>query len=230
MEVSQIWGRNMEMSGTQKAELRKTIREQFRHVSSAEKQAWDAMLCERVCTMPEVRAAGCIYAYASLPNEAGTWGIMERLLLEGHRLALPRVEGNTMEFYYIEALTELAEGSFHIMEPSAGRQDSRKVDRLAGAGCGPKKAAEPDALMLIPGTAFTADGLRLGKGGGFYDRFLSLEPGHPKIALAYPFQIVETLPSEEHDRKMDRIVTPDGSFRCGAGEERHQAHLAVHRN
>ena len=196
----------MEMSDTRKAELRRTIREQFRYIPDADKKAWDAMLCERVCTMPIVRAARCIYAYASLPNEAGTWGIMEHLLLEGHRLALPRVEGNTMEFYWVESLSELSEGSFHIMEPVPGQQNSGPAGPVRYAR---QRAAEPDALMLIPGMAFTEDGLRLGKGGGFYDRFLSSEPGHRKIALAYPFQVVKMLPLEEHDIKMDLVVTPD---------------------
>lgn len=65
----------------------------------------------------------------------------------------------------------------------------------------------PEAGVLVPGLAFTSDGIRLGKGGGFYDRFLEKEPEHKTIALAYEFQIVEQIPADIHDRPVHQIVT-----------------------
>ena len=61
--------------------------------------------------------------------------------------------------------------------------------------------------MLVPGLAFSMDGKRLGKGGGYYDKFLDREPNHEKIALAYEFQVLDKIPAEEHDQAVNFIVT-----------------------
>lgn len=63
--------------------------------------------------------------------------------------------------------------------------------------------------MLVPGLAFSMDGKRLGKGGGYYDKFLDREPNHLKIALAYDFQLLERIPAEEHDQTVNYIVTEE---------------------
>ena len=72
-----------------------------------------------------------------------------------------------------------------------------------------------DREVLVPGMAFTQDGRRLGKGGGYYDCFLEREPDHETLALAYGFQMVETLPGEEHDRPVDMVITPEQIFFSG---------------
>jgi 5-formyltetrahydrofolate cyclo-ligase len=66
----------------------------------------------------------------------------------------------------------------------------------------------------MPGLAFTKAGDRMGYGGGFYDRFLSKEPEHTAIALAYPFQLLETMPVESTDRRIQGIVLPDRIIYC----------------
>jgi 5-formyltetrahydrofolate cyclo-ligase len=66
----------------------------------------------------------------------------------------------------------------------------------------------------MPGLAFTREGDRMGYGGGFYDRFLCAEPEHTAIALAYPFQLLKTIPVESNDRRIQGIVLPDRIIRC----------------
>jgi 5-formyltetrahydrofolate cyclo-ligase len=68
-------------------------------------------------------------------------------------------------------------------------------------------------LAILPGVAFDLRGYRLGYGGGYFDRFLdSLRPDCPKIALAYDFQVVTQLPVEEHDTKVDIIITNSKTY------------------
>ena len=74
------------------------------------------------------------------------------------------------------------------------------------AGCRPVN--DKSALVLVPGVAFDREGRRLGYGGGYYDRFFAREPKHPRWGLAYAFQIVEKLPKEEWDQKVERVILP----------------------
>lgn len=72
----------------------------------------------------------------------------------------------------------------------------------------------PTAPILVPGMGFTENGVRLGKGGGYYDRYLETHPGHKTIALAYEFQILHELPAEPYDKSVDMIVTEKRVIRC----------------
>jgi 5-formyltetrahydrofolate cyclo-ligase len=186
----------METLEIQKAEIREQVRERLRLLGDAEKAALDHELYMRVMELSEIRNAGCVYAYASLKREAGTWEILRAVLSAGKRLALPRVSGEKMQFFYVSDLAKLNPGAFGIPEPSAE--------------CMP--AEEPEAVVLVPGMAFTKDGKRLGKGGGYYDRFSEKEPDHLLIGLAYGFQVHAALPTEAHDRKVDMLVTPETVF------------------
>lgn len=189
----------MEMSVIQKAELRKQIREQQKRLSSEEREELNRRLFEKMICHPKFLDAGCIYAYASLPAEPGTWDILNTVLKTGKRLALPRVSGNDMTFYYVSSLDDLEEGVFHIKEPAAD--------------CAPAK--EKDSLLLVPGMAFSKTGERLGKGGGYYDRFLYGEPDHWTIGLAYEFQIIKNMKTESHDQRIREILTPDADYFTG---------------
>ena len=99
------------------------------------------------------------------------------------------------------------------------------VPRVAGeqmeffeiTGC--RRACCPESVILVPGAAFSRNGKRLGRGGGFYDRFLKREPKHKKIAAAYEYQMMETLPSEVHDVPVDMVVTEKECYICRTGEE-----------
>lgn len=159
---------------------------------------WDRLKgWERLWSQPAV------YAYASFRNEADTWRLLQRLWKLRIRTALPRVldrKKGIMKFFYVQGPEDLKPGCWGIYEPL----DS----------CG--EAAEPRALMIMPGAAFGPQGSRIGYGGGYYDRFLEREPFHPTAALAYEFQVLDRIPQEPEDRPMDEIWTPDGRIDCRA--------------
>lgn len=114
---------------------------------------------------------------------------------------LPKITGpGTMNFHHITHLGNLAPGAFDIPEPSGGPE-----------------AADLD-VILCPGLAFTCDGRRLGHGGGYYDRALPRYPRARAIGIAFPCQLVEDLPSESHDHKMDEVLIPRPEFSAETGE------------
>ena len=198
----------MDISETKniKAVLRKEMKERLKGLSEGRKRELDEALCRRLLSLPEFSAPCTVYAYASLSWEPDTWEILKALLSRGFRLALPRVEGREMRFYFVPDLKELSQSFMKIWEPKA---DAVPAD-------------DPEALVLVPGMAFSREGARLGKGGGFYDRFLAAEPDHKTIALAYGFQLMEQIPTGVYDRPVDQIVTENERIFPRDGEKKEE--------
>ena len=198
----------MDISETKniKAVLRKEMKERLKGLSEGRKRELDEALCRRLLSLPEFSAPRTVYAYASLSWEPDTWEILRALLSRGFRLALPRVEGREMRFYFVPDLKELSQSSMKIWEPKA---DAVPAD-------------DSEALVLVPGMAFSRKGARLGKGGGFYDRFLAAEPDHKTIALAYGFQLMEQIPTGVYDRPVDQIVTENERIFPRDGEKKEE--------
>ena len=198
----------MDISETKniKAVLRKEMKERLKGLSEGRKRKLDEALCRQLLSLPELSAPCTVYAYASLSWEPDTWEILRALLSRGFRLALPRVEGREMRFYFVPDLKELSQSFMKIWEP--------KADAIP--------ADDPEALVLVPGMAFSREGARLGKGGGFYDRFLSAEPNHKTIALAYGFQLMEQIPTGVYDRPVDQIVTENERIFPRDGEKKEE--------
>ena len=103
----------------QKAELRNTIRQQLKALPEKEKEVLDREIAKRVLELAEI-GNRIVFAYASLSWEAGTGKILEELWKEKRSVFLPRVSGETMEFFLTGSKKDLTEGAFHILEPKAG--------------------------------------------------------------------------------------------------------------
>ncbi len=117
----------------------------------------------------------------------------------GVEVALPRVVGESLMPVIVEPDTPLVVGAFGIPEAT-----------------GEPIAAETIDVVLVPGLAFTPNGLRLGQGGGHFDRFLEhLPPEVVTIGVCFGEQIVDDLPIEPHDRPVDIVVTDRAAFRAG---------------
>lgn len=174
-----------------KQALRKQMLECRRCLSAEEVSKKSKCIIDKILETDSYKKAGCIYAYISTRNEVDLQALIEDAWTEGKRVAVPKVCGQDMSFYYIESYADLAKGNFGILEPKDGTM----------------QAEEKDALMLIPGVAYDRVGNRIGYGGGYYDRYLSKEHSHYIIAPSYGFQIIDTLASEEHDIQVDKIIS-----------------------
>ena len=173
-----------------KTELRAHIRSLKRAMTEEEIVAKSHRLTELFLQTEAYRNAKTIYGYLPYNQEVRTTSILQQALADGKRVAVPKCYGDEMRFIYLEDLTRVAPGYSRIPEPIADEP----------------VAHDPTALVLIPGLAFTRQGLRIGYGGGFYDKYLSAEPGHPTVALCYDFQMQAQLPTEEFDIPVDLVL------------------------
>lgn len=176
------------MSANDKPHIRRAVRAELAKLSPEEKATLSAQIFSHIEALSEVTSASVIALFASLPDEPQTTAIIERLS-QHKRVVLPRIEGDTMNFYDISE--GLHEGYFGILEPIATT---------------PISTDEID-VMIVPGVAFTHQGARLGRGKGFYDKYLSRSGFRAyTIGVCYPCQITSVLPCEEHDVTMNLVV------------------------
>ncbi|HIT34965.1 MAG TPA: 5-formyltetrahydrofolate cyclo-ligase [Candidatus Faecousia intestinigallinarum] len=173
-----------------KLALRRYIREQKRAMTEAQIQEKSRRLGQLFRASHLYRQAKTIYGYLPYNQEVRTLPMLEQALQDGKQVAVPKVYGEEMRFLLLTDLTQVAPGYAGIPEPIA--------DDPA--------ANDPSALVLMPGLAFDSQGNRLGYGGGFYDRFLLQEPGHPTLALCYDFQIVPHIDVQAHDVPVDLVL------------------------
>ena len=161
-----------------------------RALDSRQRLRASAAIFSAVERLPEFRAARTVAVFAALPDEPATDEVLTRWA-STRRVVLPRVEGDAMRFYACRP-DALVFGAFGILEPQGER---------------PCPAGEID-LVVCPGVAFTADGRRLGRGRGYYDRYLG-DPAFRgfRVGVCYAHQLVDDLPVEPHDVRMDRVIT-----------------------
>jgi len=182
----------MDIIKKQKRELRKVIKERITLFSVAERQASDAFLFERVLALPEFRSANTIFCYVGAEGEINTLPILQEILVAGKILAVPKcISKGVMNAYPIRSLAELQPGKYGILEPISSRP-----------------AIEPANIDLcfVPCLTCSKDGKRLGYGGGYYDRYLA-QAYFFKIALCRTSLLLDDIPVEEHDVRMDLVIT-----------------------
>ena len=173
-----------------KKALRAEIRTKKRAMTAQEIEEKSAALAKAFYETAEYKNAKTIYGYLPYNQEVRTTQMLAHALADGKQVAVPKVYGDEMKFILLSDLSQVAKGYAGIPEPIAD---------------GPV-AADPTALVLMPGLAFDPEGHRLGYGGGFYDKFLAAEPDHPTLALCYDFQMLPHLDTESYDIPVDRVL------------------------
>ncbi len=178
-----------------KPELRREVLERVKEQGLNMKAEKDKIIGKRLSALPDYKNAKYVAFYHSFAGEVDTRTLIEEALALGKRVGLPVVAKNDMELREIrDAGPGLKKGPFGIMEP-----DKMSSEPFSG---------EKLDVIIVPGVAFTAEGARLGRGKGFYDRFLKTLPsGVKKIALAYDCQIVDNMPTAAHDVPVDIVVS-----------------------
>ena len=172
-----------------KKELRAVIRAQKRAMTNAQIDACSEKLAALFRAHPLYQQAKSIYGYLPYNQEVRTVPMLRQAQLDGKRVAVPKVFGDTMKFLWLDDLDAVSLGYCNIPEPTAD---------------GPE-ADDEEALVLMPGLVFDKAGHRIGYGGGFYDRYLAAHP-HPTIALCYDFQLLPHLDAAAHDIPVDAVL------------------------
>ncbi|MBN8709665.1 MAG: 5-formyltetrahydrofolate cyclo-ligase [Verrucomicrobia bacterium 61-8] len=169
------------MIPTEKQILRTRARQAL--AAFSERKAASEKISRRLVDSVIWQNSRVIYAYHPLPSEPD-WRLAAQR--GDHMVAFPRIDGDRMEFLIPQ---EFILGGLGIQEPKEG------------------DIAPPPDLILVPGMAFDLSGGRLGRGKGHYDRWLMGHPKVPRLGLCFECQIFDAIPLEDHDLKVDSVVT-----------------------
>jgi 5-formyltetrahydrofolate cyclo-ligase len=182
-------------NNNKKSNLRKTLLERRDSISFDLIEISSKQIHNKIKQIPIFQKAKTVASYFPIGSEVKTQDIMQEILSSGKTLVLPKVVGNDLVFKKINDFESLEKGGFNIMEPKEECPIIKNID-----------------LMLVPTIGITTDGIRLGYGYGYYDRFLA-KNNTTTVSLIYAVQVVKSIPKSENDIKIDWIVTEDEYFK-----------------
>ena len=146
-------------------------------------------ICDRLAKTDAFKNAQCIAIYWGLKDEVQTSGIIEEWCNK-KRIALPVIHGNDICFHAFTGKENMKKGVFEIQEPTS--VDTIPHDNID--------------LFIVPGVAFDRNCNRIGRGKGYYDRYLT-GINKPMIGICFDFQLIDSIPTEKHDVKMTMVIT-----------------------
>ncbi len=166
-----------------KKSIRQEVRRRIKSMSDEQKQHESAVVFAAIEATPTFCSATCVALFAAMWDEVPTTEVLERWRALGKRVVVPRVEGDIMRYYDYHP-DAMRVGAFGIVEPEGDVE----------------VAATDIDLLIVPARAFTPQGDRLGRGGGFYDKYMAL-PGFRAVTygVAFGCQIFDSVPTDEHD-------------------------------
>lgn len=181
-----------------KPTLRQHMRERLRALDPAFIASASQQISDNILHFAAAWPSGTTIAlFGGLKNEPDLLPhLLPALNAQGVRLCFFQIEASELQPRQVCSLDDLQRGQMNVWEPKP------HCPRI-----------EIDALdiILIPGLAFTRDGLRLGRGGGYYDRLLANPACRAqRIAIAFDLQIVDSIPTEPHDQRVHQIITESG--------------------
>lgn len=183
----------------QKRLLRRKIKLAKQQFSFTYFESFSAPIARRLLSLEAVKTAKTVMLYSSMADEVDTSGIIKQLSNKGKQVLLPVVISDTeMEIRLFTSFDAMKPGAYGIAEPMGKAfTDFQSID-----------------VIVVPGIAFDAEGNRIGHGKGYYDRFFRQVPGALKVGICFPFQLVERVPTDTFDIKMDYIITNNNIFDC----------------
>jgi len=186
-----------------KQEIRNMVKKRRNSMSENEVTTKSKIIIEKLMDTKEFKNADNIMIFLSFNNEVYTYNLIEKCIQLGKRVIVPYTVKDTYEIIptvlgNIEE--DLKQTSYGYMEPKKEKLqpiDEKKID-----------------LTVVPGLAFDKNMNRIGFGKGYYDRYLAkTRKDTKKIAVAYDYQVLEEIPSEVFDVKMDSIITDENTYK-----------------
>ena len=191
----------MSSGSPEKAERRSAMLQALRAMSPEDREAASKRVRDRLDERPEVRETPYLLAFASLGTEPDITPLLDRLLDSGRRILLPRAgnEPGSLEAVALkQPIHELEKDDLGVRVPSGG--DPVPLERIT--------------TVLVPGVMFDTWGKRLGRGGGYYDRLLKRLPRAALIGVCFDASVHDEVPTEDHDQRVDAIVTDLRTIDC----------------
>ncbi|MER5767538.1 5-formyltetrahydrofolate cyclo-ligase [Streptomyces sp. NPDC001985] len=192
---------------TEKRAIRRELLDARRLLPPEEVRASGAALARRALLLPELSGAATVAAYVSVGREPGTRELLDALRERGVRVLLPvLMDDDDLDWGEYRGADRLVAAGRGLLEPDGPRLGPEGV-LTAGT-------------VLLPGLAVDGRGMRLGRGGGSYDRVLArlaAAGAHPAlVVLLYANEVVARVPEEPHDHPVQAVVTPEGVRRFTA--------------
>ena len=177
-----------------KTELRVQMLNAVSNLPSEVRSAAATKICAQVAENPAIADAQCVLGFAPLGSEPDITPLLEALRAGGTAIALPRASAQTGQMELVQ-----------LTEPIAALPKDTMGVRVPASGANiPPEQVE---VALIPGVAFDERGNRLGRGGGFYDRFLASASALNTIGICFDLQLLEQVPAEAHDIRVHHVST-----------------------
>ncbi|HPD14072.1 MAG TPA: 5-formyltetrahydrofolate cyclo-ligase [Planctomycetota bacterium] len=185
----------------EKAQAREEIARRLAQLTAEQRREASRRIRRLVAELPEFQRARTVLLFVSLPDEADTLGLIADALAAGKAVAVPKVDRKrkAMDACRLHALDRgLAPGVFGIPEPEAAA------------------VVEPGAIdfVLVPARGYDREGNRIGRGGGYYDRYMAHPGFHAtRCGIAFAAQILDSVPHDAHDLPVEMLVTENGVLR-----------------
>lgn len=180
-----------------KEEIRKRIGELLKQQKEEQRLLKSRVIAEQVINLQGFQKAKAIVFYASFAGEVDTFGLMKKALELDKTVVLPCIvpAAKKLELRRIRNLdNDLEYGPYNIRQPKSDKTDLVSFKQVD--------------FVIVPGVAFDRSNNRLGRGAGYYDRFLaSLSSDVFSVGLAFDFQIIERLPIDLHDVPVKRVIS-----------------------
>jgi len=185
-----------------KEELRKEGMQIRKNLPEMELMEKSKQIKKRLYKMKEFQQASTILFYVSYDNEVYTHDMIKEHLSNGKNVVVPitDAEKHCLILSKLNSWEDLECSTYSILEPKKNGIREVSLDKID--------------FVLVPGVVFDESGNRIGHGVGYYDKLLKNSKNAIHIGLAFELQIVDNIPAEEHDVKVDKIVTEERIINC----------------
>lgn len=183
--------------GVDKSVVRQSVMDKRHQLDPVLRETASQVIVDFLTQLPEYSTSKTVALYAASHGEADLRRFFDRCTADGKSCFFPRLEGNDLVFHRVMSWADLTPGAYGILAPQT---NSVVLD-----------PARSD-MMVVPGVAFDRAGNRLGRGKGYYDRYLP-RVGGCHIGVCLEAFVVEALPVESHDARMHLLVTESGVLR-----------------
>ena len=186
-----------------KRDAREGIAERIRALSDERRIVLDAQIATHVTQLSFWERARTVFGYVAMADEVDLEAVFRAAARAGKRVALPRIESDDGPM------------RFHLVEKGVRPTERHGFGFLQPPQSAPTATPDGGTLMLVPGRVFDRTGHRVGRGGGFYDRYLATHSdGVVTVGVGYTVQLVHSVPTHEGDQAVQIVVTDSETCFC----------------